>query len=676
MLDALQDVHNTYDRIRCFLRQPLILAIASLLPLSAAIAAQPVEATSDPRIDLATGRQIAVWPPDRHFDHLDMQLELDIPDMSTAYLRGKLTLLLTPVGSPRTQLILDSAGPMIASVTCDGEPCNFLLVERRLTIHFPQPKLVASMIKLVIEYDLDFSKNKGEGLTYSPAISDAQDLTRASPQIHAQGQAQLNSRWFPTHDFPNERLTSRLIVTVEEGFDVISNGRLVTPTTPTSNTTPITPGNQGEPRRRWDWIQDKPHAPYLVTLVIGKLAVIELGGDQSARPGLSMTVHAPYGTEERIKDIFSATPEMVTYFEKIFQHPYPWDRYAQCIVRDFNAGGMENTSCTLLGISASKGKRGAQDALIAHELAHQWFGDLVTCNSWEHIWLNEGWASFSEALWSEHVAGRESPEKARAAYQKTILGFFASQRFRNKSAFPQYSAMVSNRYTNPESVFSKPEDPYAKGAMVLHMLRQRLGDRAFFAAAAEYLRRYRLSTARTEDFRRILEELSGQSLEQFFDQWALRPGLPRLNITMDWLDEPGRLSVTIKQTQIINSYNPAFALSIPLRLKFGNGSVQWVNLDTQQTEYTTTFSLKAKPTQVAVDPAMTLIAPSEVVKDIAWWIDEAINPPSYAAGESAREALTAALEKSNAIISPIAAGLPSHISFKHRAALHSALSCK
>lgn len=624
-------------------------AIAAQVPrVQPALSGQPeVTHPSDPRIDAATGQQLAIWPRPRHFDHLAMTLELDIPDMSKATLFAHQTITMRAQGGTRSVVTLACAGPQIrqiyqmSKITADKLPCQFTLIDKELRIELARPVLEGELCTLSIHYDLEYAANRGNGLTYSAAIPGTTSLTRASPQIHAQGQAQLNSLWFPCHDFPNERLSSRLIVTVETGFDVISNGRLIS-ATPVAETS-------GTGRTRWEWFQEQPHAPYLVTLVIGKLATINLnsppgngtglGGPHTASPGVPLTVHTPYGTEESVTKIYSATGEMLRFFEQRFDEPYPWDRYAQCIVRDFNAGGMENTSCTLMTISSSKGEPGSHDDLISHELAHQWFGNLVTCNSWEHIWLNEGWASFAEALWNEHVGAKISKEKAKAAYQKTIRGFFASQRLRNKSEYPAYTPMVSNRYTNPDSIFSKPEDPYAKGALVLHMLRQRLGDDAFFKGSVAYLDRFRLRTVETDDFRRSLEEASGQSLERFFDQWVLRPGLPRLSVQLTWNEAESKLNVVVAQTQTINRLNPAFALQIPLRLKMSDGTVRWEQIDCDSRTTTASFDVPEKPVQVSVDPNMTLIAPTEISKDLAWWMNEAEFPPSYAAAAEAELAL-------------------------------------
>ncbi len=336
---------------------------------------------------------------------------------------------------------------------------------------------------------------------------------------------------------------------------------------------------------------------------------------------------------------------MIAHFEKVFDEPYPWDQYAQCLVRDFVAGGMENTGCTLMTLGSARGEPGSQDDLISHELAHQWFGDLVTCKTWAHIWLNEGWASYAEAVWNEHKGERTSADKARTAYQKTIRGFIQSQRARNRTIAPAGAAMVSNRYSNPDAVFTKAEDPYAKGALVLHMLRQRLGDELFWRATREYLNRYKFSVAETDDFRREMERVSGQNLQRFFDQWTTRCGLPRLNAEFEWDEVAKTLKVSIEQTQKIDYLNPAFALSLPVRVKSEAAEAQWFTIDFDTTRTVAVFQLETKPTQVTLDPNMNVIAAVDVKKDLAWWIEDLLHGPSYAAKIAAAEYLAGVPDK-------------------------------
>lgn len=608
--------------------RPLLWA-AGLLLVPSLAAAQPEEpkpvetpkASTDPRID-KDGRLIAAWPVSPWFDFQHMKLDIDIPDINKAELSAVETLRMTALGRRRDTIRLDCNGPDIKEVKLGGTKLPFNVQDKVLLIHLPAPVAAGSTIEIQIRYDLEYSKNRGNGLTFSAPRKNPTNDSEKFPQIHSQGEAQENSRWFPCHDFPNERLTTEMIITVEDGYEVCSNGKLVGKA----------PAKDG--RIVWHWLQSKPHVNYLVTLVIGKFSVVEFGGPDSARPGLPMPVYTFLGTEDNVRETFAQTPEMIAYFEQKFDEPYPWDKYAQVIVRDFRWGGMENTSATTLLASASRG--GDQDDLISHELAHQWFGDLVTCRSWEHLWLNEGWASMCEALWAEHKGGAE---KGRREYLRTIRGFVGSQRAGNRATAPQSPPMASNRYTHPDQAIMKADDVYAKGALVLHMLRQRLGDETFTAGTRLYLDRFKFNQAETDDFRRCLEEVSGESLERFFAQWVYRPGVPRLDIDMDWNEDAKQLKVDISQTQKINADNPAYAFPYPLYVKFDQGEGQYVYMTVDARQNSAVFSLPSKPSSVSTDPNMSVLAAANVRKPLAMWINQLRDGPTIIAQLDAAEAL-------------------------------------
>jgi aminopeptidase N len=591
---------------------------------------------TDPRIEAETGRQRAVWAVAARFDHLSMSLEMVVPSMNEPKARVRQVLQLTPRGQARTTIELD-AGPgiTITSMTARVGAMPVAVEHRRegreLVITLARTAQVGEAVVLTTDYDLDMSANRGDGLTWSRPNPEGETESDKAPQIHAQGQPESNHLWFPCHDFPNERLTTEITVDVEDGFEVCSNGYLASR------------GPSGPGRTRWHWVQDKTHVSYLVTLVIGKLAIVDLGENgvpydlssrRAAGGDLPIVVYVPIGTEERAKKVFGNTPEMITFFERAFDEPYPWDKYAQLVVRDFTAGGMENTSATILYRQAVSGRD--QDDLIAHELGHQWFGDLITCRSWEHLWLNEGWASYCEALWREEQAGKDNGD---AAYQRSVLGFLRRQRAQNRGSAPQSAAMVSNRYKTPNGVFMKADDVYSKGALVLHMLRERLGRETFMRGIQLYIDRFKFGNADTDDFRRTLEEVSGQSLERFFDQWTRRPGLPRLDIELAWDESAKSLEVSLKQTQKIDLDNPAYAFSLPLYCAMEDGSGRWIDVDMSTRELTKSFSLPAKPKSVEVDPNLTVFAATSVSKPLAMWRSEAQSGSTLIARAQAAAAL-------------------------------------
>jgi aminopeptidase N len=562
------------------------------------------QAQQDPRIDPDTGRATAHYPPARHFDHLHVRLDIDIPDMSKRRLTAVETLTLAAIGTARRDVRLNAVGLEIRSVEVGGRPQAFEHDGETLLVHLDEDRPPNVAFDLRIEYAGHFPYATGEGLTWTLGREDAPSLTDRSPQIHTQGQPQSNSKWFVCHDWPNEQLTSELLVTVDSDYQVCSNGRLLS-----SDTGP-------DGRTTWHWLQDKPHSTYLVVLVVGQFAVVGLGDANWRRPDLPLTVYAPVGFANTMAETFGNTGRMITHFEKLFDEPFPWDKYSQLVVRNFAAGAMENTSATTFNQGMTMG--GDVDAVIAHELVHQWFGDLISYKTWADLWLGEGWATFGEALWAEHDA---EPGQEREAYHRAIFSNLAASRM-NTTYAPTYPGLVSNVYPNPDTNFYKANNPYSKGALVLHMLRMRLGDDVFFEGTRRFIDEYKFKPVETDDFRRTLEDVSGQSLERFFRQWVDQPGMPRVDVELAWDDEAGVLEVHAEQTQRIDADNPAYALAIPLYVTFDDEQGTYVYLPMETRTIDHSFELPARPTDVSVDPNLRVAAFTRVTKPLAMWIEE------------------------------------------------------
>jgi len=589
-------------------------------------------AQSDVRFDPETGRDRHVWPPDRHFDHLHMMLEIDIPDMDVPRFDAVETLRVQAIGKDRDRLVLD-AGPLeIHAVRRDGRPVAFSHAEGKVTLWFTDPVPAGEVAEVVIEYALEYARgNNFAGLYWSKGRPSDPDPNMHWPQIHTQGQPESNSRWFACHDFPNDRLSTEVIATVPAGYQVLSNGALASP-----EGGEVIDGG----RVRWHWLQAEPHMNYLVTFVVGKFEVVDVGGPDSARPGLPMRVWGPLGKADHMREVFADTAEMVRYFEELLDEPYPWAKYDQVVARGYTSGAMENTSASTFFITAATAPPGVLDGIIAHELIHQWFGDLLTCRSWAHIWLNEGWASMGQALWAEQEARLQGgdDDAASDAYLESIAGFLSSQRT-NMTTSPQYPALVSNLYSDPFEVFMKANNPYAKGALVLHMLREGLGDRVFFDAVADYIDRYRFHEVETDQFRKVLEEHSGLSLERFFDQWVHRPGIPGLDVDLEYDSAAGELVVSVEQTQRIDARNPAYHLSVPLLVEVEGREPRYVRVLSDRREVTERFAVPARPSRVSLDPRLSIAARSRVTKPLGMWIDQLESGPTVIARLRAAEHL-------------------------------------
>ncbi len=555
------------------------------------------QSSPDPRFNPATGQTTQVWRKAMPIDFNHIRAELDIPDVTVPALTGIATLTGEVTGFPVSRIVLDASGPQPPepiAATVNGMPVTWTAKEGKITLTLRNALEPRTPVAIVIRYNLSFDKAKGEGLTFSAGDPASDVEANRTPVIHAQGQTELNSWWIPMFDSPADRVTSEVIVSVDDGYQVLSNGELV-------GTSRTTPGSAMQPRTRWHWSLTREHAPYLITLAIGKFSVLELGGSESARPGLSMPLYTPVGTEETARAMYARTPEIMAFLETYFDEPYPWPQYAQAITRGFVWGGMENTGATLMTTRSLNGDPGDTDDLIVHEMAHQWMGNLITCRHWDHLWLNEGWATFTESLWLEHTQGRD-------AYRESIHAMIRRAARREALSAPQTPAIVSKRYANPDDTFEKADNPYSKGALVLHMLREELGNQAFDNAVRGYINANRNRAVETDDFRFALESATGRSLERFFEQWLLRPGFPRLNIE-HFVDVPSRIvTFNITQTQPIDRHNPAYALSIPVRITYADQSTQTVRVSTTTRQTSQTVVITGEPVAIAYDPDITLMA--------------------------------------------------------------------
>lgn len=556
------------------------------------------------------------YPPHRAADMKHARIELSISDMNVPELRGTCSLTMAPISEPMSTLRLDAKSMRIRGISCEGYEVSSEHDGRVMTVTFAPPVPAGQDVTLITRYEVS---DPMYGLIWTP---ESPEWPGRPAQIHTQGEPETNSFWFPCHDSPNEKLTTEVLVTLPAGFLVSSNGRLVSHEA--SIRTVEGPGGavQMKPAETWHWTQEKPHAAYLVSVVIGAFDVVDVG-----TPTLSMPVYVPPGRGADVAATFGRTKDMVEYFGRVLDEPYPWDRYAQLSVWNFGWGGMENTSCTTLYDTVVNAPTAVvdhdQDGLIAHELAHQWFGDLVTCNSWDHIWLNEGLTTFMNTLWLEE---RDGKDQYLAAIRGTYDGLIAN----DKPDMPASQPMVSNVYDGPWETFGRPANPYGKGSSIAHMLRVRLGDPLFFKGLATYIDQRQYQTAETSDLRRAFEQVSGESLEQFFAQWCDRTGVPDLKVTCAWDGVSGQLRVKAAQVQNIDPDNPAFEFDLPIVVRAGGASVP-LTLPVTQREVEATFALPAAPEWVAIDPELGVLGKFSLDQPEAANLALALEGPTAAA---------------------------------------------
>jgi aminopeptidase N len=416
-----------------------------------------------------------------------------------------------------------------------------------------------------------------------------------APSGWSQGQANDTHGWIPCLESTESRGTLEMIVTVPAGYRAIGNGKLVSRKARARGATRRK--GAGNRRRRgskqgpitYHWRQDTAHPVYLTSLVVGKYSEIK---DRAG--SVPLFGYVPPGLERAGRELFKKTPAMIATFQRVFGFPYPYPKYAQSTVADFTWGGMENTSATTLMErvlhSGNDSFEERYDSLISHELAHQWWGDLVTCRDWSEGWLNEGFATYSEIVFREADEGRDDADYARLEQMCSYL---------TEDGEDYRRPLVETRWSHPSSLFDR--HLYEKGACVLHMLRAILGDAAWRRSLKRYLERHAFGSVETADLRRAFEEETGRNLSWFFDQWVYHGGHPELRVTRSWDEGARTLVLTVEQVQDVDAVTPLFR--IPVALEVASAGKRYrIPLDLQGRKETIHVPLPKRPRYVALDP--------------------------------------------------------------------------
>ena len=463
----------------------------------------------------------------RIWDLLHTKLELSF-DWENQYVNGVAQLELKPYFYPQEQLTLDAKGfdiHNIALVTKTGNAdLTYSYNNEQLNITLDKEYTTEEKLLIEIKYT---AKPNERSIGGSAAISSDKGLYFINPtgedqnkpqQIWTQGETEANSAWFPTIDSPNERCTQEMFITVADRFKTLSNGSLI-----------YSRSNDDGTRTDY-WKMVEPHAPYLFMMAIGEFSVVK---DKWRSTPLEYWVEPEY--EEYADDIFGNTPEMVEYFSELLEYPYPWPKYSQVVVRDYVSGAMENTTASVfmedLQITDRELLDENWDYIIAHELMHQWFGDLVTCESWSNLPLNEGFANYSEYLWNEYKYGIDEAD---------YNGWVELQSYLAESETKQVP-LIRYYYDDSEDMFDSHS--YSKAGRVLHMLRKYVGDEAFFASLNDYLKSNAYNTVEIDDLRRSFEKITGEDLNWFFDQWFMMPGHPNLEVAHEYREDSVHLYI-------------------------------------------------------------------------------------------------------------------------------------
>jgi aminopeptidase N len=565
-------------------------------PLSALVAAvcllSPATAQRGQQGNPFKAPQATIHSPHARTYHV-RHLKLDfIIDAANHGARGTVTHYLTPLQDGLADVVLDAGANLkIDGCRIDGAEAPFKHDGELLTITPAAPLTAHKEAAVEVRYEMPpggrgGGANGAGGFTW---IDPRPNDPARKPGFWTQGETDTNHKWVPCYDYPNDKCTSETHTTVPDNWTVIGNGAELPASMDSAKHT-----------KTYNWVMKQPHSTYLLSLAGGEMDV-----QKSQWAGVPLYYAVPQGMGSLIPATFGHTPDMLGFFSKRFGYKYPWPKYAQTCAFDF-PGGMENVSATTLGvpdrvlIDERSNHRGA-DSLISHELGHQWFGDLVTCSDWGDVWLNEGFATFCEMLYTEHLEGKD-------AYEQDRMGALGGYLFEIR----RYKRPLStNLYTTGDVMFGSGQT-YSRGGLTLHMLRRELGDRVFFGGLSRYLKEHAYQPVTTADLIRSLSESAGRDLTPWFDQWVFKPGHP----IVDWswsYDAAGKYTVLhLKQTQDTSEGTPIYSIPLRVALLLPAGSpakspVMETTVALDKAEQDVRIPGSVKPDSVLIDPEHDLL---------------------------------------------------------------------
>ncbi|MFK7904673.1 MAG: M1 family metallopeptidase, partial [Chitinophagales bacterium] len=495
---------------------------------------------------------------------------------------GQAHLQIKPYFYATSKLTLDAKGfdiHEIALIEANKKtPLSFKYDSLQLHIELPKVYTKDETYTVFIDYTAlpDRLIEQNDYITYDNKglyFINADNSHPSKPkQIWTQGETEANSCWFPTIDSPNERFTQEVSITVQPQYVTLSNGKLMDSKVNENGT------------RTDTWKQTLDHSPYLVALVVGEYAMVK---DKWRDIEVNYYVEKEY--EPYAKEIYGNTIEMLDFFSDIFQYDYPWEQYAQIAVRDYVAGAMENTGAVIYYDGVQRTGKELLDAdnedIVAHELVHHWFGDLVTAESWSNLPLNEALATYGEYLWFEHKYGKQ---EADYHLMKDLSAYLSEAQIKQEPIFRFH-------YADREDMFDRHS--YQKGGRVMHLLRNYIGDEAFFESIRLYLKDNAFQAVEIHNLRLAFEEITGEDLNWFFNQWFLTKGHPSIEINQQYNPEKQLQEITVIQTQ----EGIVFRLPLMVDIYHADGSKERKKINVTKKNQTFSFSVAAAPKLVNVD---------------------------------------------------------------------------
>jgi aminopeptidase N len=509
--------------------------------------------------------------------HIKLELAVDFPGQRV---EGACTLTVEPISRELQEVRLDACQMDIRGVSVDGAPAEFDYDNSVLVVSL-KPGSGPRTVRV------EYGAKPPEGLYFT--APDAEHPER-EVQAWTHSEAEAARFWFPCHDHPKDRATSEVILKVPKDFRVISNGKLVSVV------------SEGE-SAVYHWREDTPHATYLTSFIAGRFGEIAEEVD-----GIKLRYNFPESKREDVLRYFGETPRMMQVFKELTGMKYPYEKYDQTTVQDFIFGGEENIDATTLATSYYPDADSEEDFqtsysnphinpvdLVAHELAHQWFGDYVTCADWPHAWLNESFATYFQVLYIEKTRG---VDQMRWDLDMRTKDYFEEDEGEYRRP------IVERDYVWPDDIFDS--HLYPKGACMLHELRFVMGDEAFFKGVADYLKANALSVAETRDLLTSMVKVSGLPLEEFFEQAFYKAGHPEFEVNYSWDGQAGTATLRVRQVQKVDELTPVFKLPCEI-VFYVNGERRSFRVQLDSADQTLTFALASKPSIVEFDPRRWLL---------------------------------------------------------------------
>ncbi|NEW79173.1 MAG: M1 family peptidase [Gelidibacter sp.] len=553
---------------------------------------------------IVLGAQDRIYQPERdkinNLVHTKLKVDFNF---EKSQLNGEAWVTLTPHFYAVNKVVLDAKSFNIHEVKVNDKKAGFNYSENELTVELDKTYKKGEEYTVYIKYTAKPEEITQKG---SENIKDAKGLYFIDPkeedpnkptQVWTQGETESNSCWFPTIDSPNQKTTQEIYMTVPNKYVTLSNGTLKNQTSNPNGT------------RTDYWKMDQKHAPYLVFMGVGEFSITK-----DSWNGLEVNYYVEPEFEPEAKAIFGNTPEMMTFFSTLTGISYPWDKYSQIVVRDFVSGAMENTTAVVHAEDAQQKKgqlidNNEWESTIAHELFHHWFGDLVTTESWANLTVNESFATYSVYLWFAHKYGKD---KADANMYSDVQTYMTSQ--------SEDKDLVRFYYLDREDMFDTVS--YHKGNAILHMLRDVIGDEAFFEGMNTFLTTYKYGTAEAHQLRLVFEKVSGKDLNWFFNQWYYGNGHIKMNVTYDFN--------TINKTVTVNINQKGKTFKFPLSIDIYEETGKTThNVWVENAQNSFTFSFNKMPKLINIDAKHVLLAEIAVKKTVNEYIYQFNNAPHY-----------------------------------------------